>query len=306
MSVGAYGQTIPIYIKPTEVNDSVDIFYAYHETRTYDAVKNSQFFRLDSSVLQPCRRDMNGNSGVIDDVIEGMYTLQLPLNVFNKKGFYTVYIQPKEVEAKIIDVGNLMAFPNVRGIVLDTEDIKNQVLKTRAKDNDALIGYRVILLDDTGNRMPYYRIVTSSNKTEAVIQAPNSSSDKSVAYRYDDGSSYIFMTLSPTTANSFKPNSIPYIGKPGQRIILVNTLFEPIAIDIEMETHNADTISWMLENSQLRDLDNGLVTTYNDRDEIYEQHEHYTLKDQTSGVPVFEVKKKRDGNIDFTQTITDK
>lgn len=303
MSVGAYGQTIPIHIDRNEINDTVDIFYTYHQTRTYDSIKNSKFERLDSGVLQPCER--NAEDG-IDTVVEGMYTLQLPLNIFNKKGFYTVYIQPKEIEAKIIDVGNLMAFPNVRGIVLDTEEIKNETMRTKAKDNNALVGYRVILLDDKGKRMPYYRIVTSSNKTEAVIQAPNSSSDKSVAYRYDDASQYIFMTLSPTTANSFKANAIPYIGKPGERIILVNTLFEPIAIDIEMETHNADTISWMLENSQLRDLDNGLVTTYNDRDEIYEQTEFYTLKDQYSGVPVFEVKKKRDGNIDFTQTITDK
>ena len=78
----------------------------------------------------------------------------------------------------------------------------------------------------------------------------------------------------------FKDNQSPYIGKVGQEILLVNTLFEPIQIDIEMTTHDADTISYMLEGSQLRDLDNGLVTTFNDKSEIYHQAEHFTLKDQ--------------------------
>ena len=62
----------------------------------------------------------------------------------------------------------------------------------------------------------------------------------------------------------------------------------------------------MLEGSQLRDLDNGLVTTYNNNDEIYAQHEHYTLKSQYTGDPVFEVKRNKQNNIDFSQTVNDK
>jgi hypothetical protein len=83
-------------------------------------------------------------------------------------------------------------------------------------------------------------------------------------------------------------------------------LFEPIQIDIEMTTHDADTISYMLEGSQLRDLDNGLVTTFNDKNEIYNQAEHFTLKDQYSGKPVYEVKENKENGIDFSQTIEDK
>jgi hypothetical protein len=77
-------------------------------------------------------------------------------------------------------------------------------------------------------------------------------------------------------------------------------------LDIEMTTHDADTISNMLEGSQLRDLDNGLVTTYNDRNEIYNQSEHFTLKDQYTGKPVYEVKQNKNNNVDFSQTIDDK
>lgn len=263
-------------------------------------------------MLVPCTRssdeselDTNNDSG-LDAFVEGMYTLQLPLSEFNKKGFYTVYIKPKECPISITDVGILSAFSNVRGIVLDTSQIKDDVIKQMACTNNGLVGFRIVFLDDNGRREDYYRVVTSNNKCEPVIQAPNSSSDKTYTYRYDDSSSLTFLTVSPSSAPTFKSNATPYIGKPTQRIYLVNTLFEPIQLDIEMVTHDADTISNMLEGSQLRDLDNGLVTTYNEKNEIYAQSEHYTLKENASGNPVYEVKKNKTDSIDFSQTIDDK
>ena len=36
--------------------------------------------------------------------LDGLYNLNLPLNKFNKKGFYTVYIKPKEIPVVIKDV----------------------------------------------------------------------------------------------------------------------------------------------------------------------------------------------------------
>lgn len=304
MAIGTYGTIIPINIKNVDIPNLVDISFSYHETRSYDSLTNASFKRLDSSVLTQAKREMS--DGDVDEYIEGMYNLQLPLSEFNKKGFYTVYIKPKEIEAVITDVGNLTAFPNVRGIILDTEQIKNESIKTKARKNNELVGYRVIYLDDSGVRQDYYRIITSSNKCEPVVSAPNSSSDKSYTYRYEDSSSLVFVTLSPSSAPTFKDNATPYIGKPTQKILLVNTLFEPIQLDIEMVTHDADTISYMLENSQLRDLDNGLVTTFNDNDEIYSQKEFFTLKDSYSGKPIYEVGKNRKNSIDYSQTIDNK
>ena len=304
MSIGAYGTVIPIHIANVDIPNLVDISFTYHESRTYDSLSNGEFKHLDSSVLTQARREMDDSSA--DVYIEGMYNLQLPISEFNKKGFYTVYIKPKEIEAVITDVGNLTAFPNVRGIVLDTAQISNSSIRSKARTNNELVGYRIVYLDENGRRQDYYRIITSSNKCEPVIQAPNSSSDKSYTYRYEDSSSLIFVTVSPSSAPTFKSNATPYIGKPTQKILLVNTLFEPIQIDIEMTTHDADTISYMLENSQLRDLDNGLVTTFNDENEIYHQSEHFTLKDQYTGAPVYEVKENKKNSIDFSQTINDK
>lgn len=304
MSVGAYGLTIPVYISNVDIPNLVDISYCYHENRSFDSLSEANFKHLDSGILTVSKRDMEAKD--VDDYVEGMYNLQLPLSEFNKKGFYTVYIKPKEIEAVIADVGNLTAFPNVRGLVLDSTQIKNDSISTKARKNNELVGYRIIYIDESGNRQDYYRIITSNNKCEPVVQAPNSSSDKSYTYRYEDSSSLIFVTVSPSSAPTFKDNATPYIGKPTQKILLVNTFFEPIQLDIEMTTHDADTISYMLENSQLRDLDNGLVTTYNDNNEIYLQSEHYTLKDQYTGKPIYEVKRNKLNNIDFSQTIDDK
>lgn len=305
MAVGAYGTQIPINISNNEIPNLVDITYCYHESRSFDTLSNTKFMRLDSTILTQARRDTVSDDES-DAIVEGMYNLQLPLSVFNKKGFYTVYIKPKEIPATIVDVGSLTAFPDVRGIVIDTTQIQNNTMQTLAKNSNELAGYRVIYLDENNNRQNYYRIITSNNKCEPVVQAPNSSSDKSISYRYEDSSSLIFITLSPSSAPTFKENAIPYIGKVSQRILLVNTLFEPIALDIELTTHDMDTISYMLESSQLRDLENGLVTTFNNNDEIYHQAEHFTLKDEYTGKPVYEVKQNKRNSVDFSQTISDK
>ena len=303
MAVGAYGSIIPINIANVDIPNLVDIYYSYHETRSYDSLSNSTFKKLSSSILTQAKR---GSDGEADALVEGMYNLQLPLSDFNRKGFYTVYIKPKEIETVIADVGNLTAFPEVRGLVIDTEQISNPSIRTKAKTNNELVGYRIIYLDESGKRQDYYRIITSNNKCEPVVQAPNSSSDKSITYRYDDASSLCFITVSPSSAPTFKDNAAPYIGKPTQRVLLVNTLFEPIQLDIELVTHDADTISNMLEGSQLRDLDNGLITTFDGNANIYSQSEMYTLKDSYSGKPIFEVRKNKGDDVDFSQTINDK
>ena len=304
MAIGAYGTTISINIANTDIPSLVDISYCYHEKRSFDSLSTAKFKKLDSAILTQATRDKDSED--FDTIVDGMYNLQLPLSEFNKKGFYTVYIKPKEIEAVITDVSSLTAFPNVRGLVIDSASIKDSNMKEKALSNNGLVGYRIIYISDAGARQDYYRIITSNNRCEPVVQAPNSSSDKSYTYRYEDASPLTFVTVSPSSAPTFKENATPFIGKPTQKILLVNTYFEPIMLDIEMTTHDADTISYMLENSQLRDLDNGLVTTYNDNNEIYNQAEHFTLKDQYTGKPVFEVKQNKNNNVDFSQTIDDK
>ena len=301
MSAGVYGTTIPSRI----TSDDVEIFYAYHETRNSDSVENSTFTKLPSSILSEVL--YNGETGATDNVLEGLYNIKLPLQYFNRKGFYTVYIKPREIPAIIADVSTLTAYESVRGIVLDSmADGIDTSLSNKILTNNSLVGYRIIYISDNGERQDYFRLVTSNNKCEPIIQTSNDSSNKSYTYRYNDSSTLSFLTLTPSAAPSFKSNVAPYIGKPTQRILLVNTLFEPVMLDIEMTEHDIETMAYMLEGSQVRDLDNGLVTTFDDNNQIYAQSEHYTIKDSATGKPVYEVKKNKKTSIDFSQTLEDK
>ena len=298
MANGVYGTNLPSRVTSSDV----DIFYSYHETRNSDSVEEAVFTKLPSSILSDVIYD--GESGATDNILEGLYNLKLPLKYFNRKGFYTVYIKPKEIPAVIADVSTLTSFPSVRGIILDSaadSEISSRLLK-----NNSLVGYRIIYLNDDGDREDYFRLITSNNKCEPIIQTSNDSSNKSYTYRYNESSTLSFLTLTPSSAPSFKSNSAPFIGKPTQRILLVNTLFEPVMLDIEMTEHDLNTMAYMLEGSQLRDLDNGLVTTFDENNQIYHQSEHFTLKDSATGKPVYEVKKNKGNGIDFSQTLEDK
>ena len=73
-----------------------------------------------------------------------------------------------------------------------------------------------------------------------------------------------------------------------------------------MTENDADTLATLIDGTQLRDLNRGIITTYNEQNQIVSQHEVSTLKESETGTPQYEVKEKRRNNIDFTQTITDK
>lgn len=298
-TTGAYGITLPSTISSTDI----EIYYTYRPTLSSVYDDNLRFKRLPSNILSRAERDDNEE---IDNVIEGMYNLHLPLSVFNKKGFYTIYIKPREFRAVISDIGVLSSHSDVRGIVIDSSKV-DQEFKDKFTQNNSLVGYRLIYLNqNNGSREEYYRIITSNNKCEPLTQSVSNSNEKSIAYRYNDSSTLSFITVTPSTAPTFKTSAAPYIGKVSQEVLFVNTKFEPLMIEIEMVDHDADTISNMLEGSQLRSLENGLVTTYNENNEIYHQSEHYTLKDNYTQKPIYEVKKNKGNNIDFTQTLNDK
>ena len=294
-SNGVYGTRVASRITPNDV----DIFYSYSPTRNSDDINKATFTKLPSTLLIDAKTDDN-------DVLEGLKNLKLPLQYFNKKGFYSVYIRPKEVKAVINHISTLTTYPDIRGIIIDTNMVSE--LSNELKTNNMLVGYRIIYLktDGSGEREPYYRIVTSNNKCEPVEQSLSNVNQNATRYRFNESSNLTFITVTPSVAPSFKSNAEPYIGKTGQEIILVNTKFEPILIDIEMIDKDIDNVATMLEGSQLRSLDNGLVTTFNENNEIYHQSEHYSLKNPETGEPVYEVKMNKTDSIDFSQTLEDK
>jgi len=275
MSSGIFGSIRPARITPSS---DAEMYYTYRPTRSAeDAEFNGKYKTLDPG-------ECLVNSVTEDNkVIDGVYELRLPLSVFYKKGFYTIYIKPKETTLKITDVSVLAAYPDVKGIVFNNPGVED------------LTGYRIEFGDGTT------RIIKSCNRCQPVAVSTGDGYPKATRYNLvDNASSLFFCTVSPSSAPSFKPNGYPYIGVPGEEVRLCNTLFTPKMIEIEMVDHDADTISYMLEGDQARNRDTGIITTYNEENEIYHQTDYYTIKSRL-GVPLVDVKKNRE-NIDTTQS----
>lgn len=280
MANGVFGSVRPANIDPSV---DVDMYYYYRPSRGETDENFKGFKKLNpGDCLSKSVDDTDDENTII-----GMYNLRLPLETFNKKGFYTVYIKPKECTTKIVDVSVLAAYPDVKGVVLNIQT------GTLAGLSD-LTGYRIEFSDGTT------RLIKSCNRCEPVIVNTGDGYPKSTRYNLiDNSSNYVFCTVSPSSSPTFKANAAPYIGEAGAEIKIINTKFNPVAIEIEMTTHDADTISYMLEGDQSNDGDNAIITTYNDKHEIYHQFDYYAIKDRL-GNPIYKIKKQRT-NIDESQ-----
>ena len=284
---GMYGT-----VKPADINieQDVEIFYHYRPTINSDDVTFKNFKTLPPSVLMPCHVNNNDNT-----VISGLFNLKLPLDKFNMPGIYTIYIRPKEIETTIVDIGTLAAFPDIRGVVLDSAQLQNFIA------SNSLIGYRIEYVENNYNKTGDFRIITSSGLAEGMPYTLNTSYGKGIKYRFTDSGKLIFCTVTPSLATTFKPNLLPFIGSTGQTIKLINTKFNPVMLELELVEHDDETLSYMIEGNQLIDKDNALITTFNRSGEIYHQSEYGAYKD-SYGKPLYEFKINKD-NIDFSQSL---
>lgn len=296
-----YGNVKSAVINPLK---DVEIFYHYRPTLNSEDNAYKDFKKIDdiSSVLTTVNIADNARNSnrqkFPDAILPGIYNLSLPVRIFGRKGFYTVFIRPKEIYCTIKDVGALGAYPDISGIVLDTNDITED---RNLFSNDNLTGYRVEYLqyEDSGvRRQDYYRLITSCNLAEPITQTLTSANTNSNSYRFNESGTLSFITLTPSIGPSFKPNAKPYIGSPNQQIIITNTKFDPVCLRIEICENDFDTLATSIDGNQIRALDNGLLTTYNSDYEIYKQWEFYSLKDNYNKNVKFEVKRQRTDNID--------
>lgn len=280
--------------KPALIDSSdIEIFYHYRPSRNSDDINFQNFKKIDSNILT----NMSVEEDDITTLLPGMYNLRLPLNIFNKKGIYTLYIKPKEIYTNILDVSTLAAYPNIRGVVIDTSNIEDGIIA-----NGSLVGYRVEYFNDENIRSSDFRIITSNNRCEPVAQNLNDSMQKGVRYRFNESSNLMFCTLTPSVGMSFKTNSMPYIGTASQKIALINTKFNPFMVEVEMVEHDDETISIMLEGEQLRNLETGTITTFNADGGIYNQVTTGTITDPDTGL-VHDFKINNINNVDFNEDI---
>ena len=285
---GTYGTKKPAFI----TQNDVDIFYYYRPTRSTDSDDFANGFKLlDPSLLTNSTYEVNG----ISEILPGMYHLKLPVDIFGVPGIYTIYIKPKEIEATITDIGVLTAFPNVRGVVINSNNITTN--DTTIFNNGGLVGYRIDYYDDDGNLLDMYRIITSNNRCEPCAQNFNDVTSKGIKYRFNDSSNLIFCMVTPSTGMSIKPSDMPSIGSTGQSIKLVNTKFNPVSLELEIVEHDVQDVVTMIEGDQIRNLDSGLITTFNNNGEIYHQAEYGNIIDTADGTHTDFKFKKDNTNI---------
>jgi hypothetical protein len=298
MALGSYGIVRPADVSPQDV----EIILNYTPSR--DVTNEFVLKKLDAtSILTPYfhNTDTGGNANV--EILGGLYNLKLPANEFNKLGVYTLYIRPAEIRMTIEDCGVLSALPTVKGIVLNINEVPQQFRNKFT--NQGLVGYRVEYLNSDGTKIPnFFRIITSSFFCEPIITDQVNTSQKVIRYRYlENASDLIFCTLSPSSAPTNKPNATPFIGQPNQSIIITNTFFNPITLDIQMAEHDIDTLAIALYGNQTKSIDDGIYTLYDSANNIYKQYNLFEVRDNFNEL-LYEVRQDRGGNIDFSKNFT--
>lgn len=298
MATSSYGTIRPADVSP----EDVEIILNYTPSR--DETNNFLLTKLDAaSVLKPYfnNSDTGGTPNV--ELLGGLYNLTLPSNVFNKIGIYTLYIRPAQIRTTILDCGVLSALPNVKGIIIDLNAVPAQYRNKFV--NQGLVGFRIEYLNSDGTKIPnFFRLITSSFFCEPVVQNLTNTSQKAIRYRYtDSNTNLIFCTLSPSSAPTNKPNATPYIGQADQNIIITNTFFNPITLDIELAEHDFSTLAIALYGNQTKSMDDGIYTLYDTNNNIYKQYNLYEIRDQFNNL-LYEVREDRGNNIDFSKNFT--
>ena len=298
MAIGSYGTIRPSDVSP----EDVQILLNYTPSR--DVTDNFVLTELDAqTILKPYfnNTETGGNAGV--EVLGGLYNLTLPAEQFNALGFYTLYLRPAQIRTVITDCGVLSALPNVKGIIIDITNVPVQYQNKFVPQG--LVGFRIEYLNSDGSKIPnFFRVVTSSFFCEPVVTNEVNTTQKSVRYRYVDGTSnLIFLTLSPSSSPTNKPNATPYIGQPSQNIIITNTFFNPVTLEVEMVEYDISSLAIALYGNQTKSIDDGIYTIYDSEDNIYRQYNLYEIRDQFNAL-LYEVRQSRGNNIDFSKNFT--
>jgi len=306
MATGVYGINRPADVLP----EDCEIWVHYSPSRSQAGNPIITQLNPQQVLLQTDNPNKIQSNVTGFEVFGGLYTLKLPVAQFNTKGIYTIVIKPVEIRTRIVDCGVLAAFPDQKGLLFDTAAVSST--HVNKFENNNLIGYRIEYINtDTGvadaKLRNFFKVVTSNNRAEPVNQNLTNSSQKAIRYNFNDNSSLVFCTVSPSSASNVRPNVLPFIGQPNQQVIITNTFFNPLMIEIDMVEYDIETLAYGIFGNQSKSLEDGIYTIYNFNNDIYKQYNLFEIKDQFTGKPLFEVREERD-NIDFTKdldTITD-
>jgi hypothetical protein len=296
MAIGSYGTVRPADVSP----EDVEIILNYTPSR--DVTNDFVLKKLNAAtILRPYfnNSQTGGNSGI--EILGGLYNLTLPASEFNALGFYTLYVRPAQIRTSITDCGVLSALPNVKGLVINLANVPSQFLNKFVPQG--LVGFRIEYLNNDGTKIPnFFRIITSSFFCEPVVTNQTNTTQKAIRYRYvDSNSNLLFLTLSPSSSPTNKPNATPFIGQPNQDIIITNTFFNPVTIDIQMAEYDIDSLAIALYGNQTKSIDDGIYTIYDSNNNIFRQYNLFEIRDQFNSL-LYEVRQNRNNNIDFSKS----
>jgi hypothetical protein len=140
MATGTYGTIRPADVSP----EDVDVILHYTPSR--DDTADFVLTKLQSSeVLRPYFNN-NDTGGNPNELLGGLYNLVLPADRFNQLGIYTIYLRPAEIRTTITDCGVLAALPNVRGIIIDLNNVSIESINKFV--NQGLVGFRLEYLNN--------------------------------------------------------------------------------------------------------------------------------------------------------------
>lgn len=298
MAIASYGTIRPSDVSP----EDVEILMVYTPSR--DVTEDFTLTKLDSqTILRPYFNNSETGGVAGTEVLGGLYNLTLPAEQFNALGFYTLYLRPAQIRTEITDCGVLNALPNVKGIIIDVTNVPTEFQNKFVPQG--LVGFRVEYLNSDGSKIPnFFRVITSCFYCEPVVTNEVNTTQKAIRYRYVDGNANLmFLTLSPSSSPTNNPNATPFIGQPTQQIIISNTYFNPVTLEVEMVEYDISSLAIALYGNQTKSIDDGIYTIYDAQNNIYRQYNLYEIRDQFNAL-LYEVRQSRGNNIDFSKNFT--
>ena len=286
MAVGIYGTK---KLASVDFND-VDILYAYSASR--EVVGDLQFQPMYGSITENELRKLAGS--------DGAYKLRLPATIFNRLGFYTVILKPKTFQTQIVDCS----------VVVTNTDTEIQISKKgiiipklNFQDTGSLIGYRIEYIDENGIKIKnFHRIITSSDLVSVSVNTQNNQPNNTT-YVLDPNGTNLFLTVSPDESSLISNQQQPSLGSAGQQILISNTFFDPVMMEIEMVDQNIRTLGRILTGNSIRDNLTGRLSYFDEQGNLWKQYLMTTRKNQF-GTGEIDIKREL-SDIDFNQTFND-
>jgi len=283
MAVGTYGT---VKLSDADFND-VDVLYSYSPNR--ESLGDTSFQPIYNSVTNNEFRKMLGG--------DGGYKLRLPASIFNQLGFYLLLIRPKIFQTEIVDCSFVIT-NNDQEIQISKKGII--IPKLQFQSTGSLVGYQMEYFDDNGVKIKnFHRIITSSDLV-SVNPNNNTTNASSTTYVIDPNGNQLFLTLTPDEASLITNTVSSDLGKSGQQILISNTFFDPVMVEVEMVDQSIKTLSYVLYGDSTRDLETGVYSIFDDNGNLYRQYNLVTRKKQFSDGNI-DVKEER-SNINRAQT----